>query len=139
VLPLRLKGGKKQRVPLPPLALDAVLGYLDGRTEGPLFTTATGRRWTEQEVWAHLRVLARHAGIPQASTLKPHMLRHGFITDSLDAGVPLHHVQDAVSHSSSRITQRYNRRRRQLDDHPAYILAPGLAARLNPTTDQTED
>jgi site-specific recombinase XerD len=135
-LPLRLKGGKKQRVPLPPLALDAVLGYLAGRTDGPLFQTATGRRWTEQEVWAHLRVLARHADIPQASSLKPHMLRHGFITDSLDAGVPLHHVQDAVSHSSSRITQRYNRRRRQLDDHPAYVLAPQLSARLTQAADK---
>lgn len=129
-LPLRLKGNKRQRVPLPPLALDALLAYLGDRREGPLFVTSTGRRWTEQEVWKHLRVLAKHAGIPQTTSIKPHMLRHNFITDSLDAGVALHHVQDAVSHSSSRITQRYNRRRRQLDDHPAYTLASGLAARL---------
>ena len=32
-----------------------------------------------------------------------------------------------------------NRRRRQLDDHPAYVLAPKLTARLNPATDTTED
>jgi hypothetical protein len=31
------------------------------------------------------------------------------------------------------------RRRRQLDDHPAYVLAPKLSARLNPSTDPTED
>jgi site-specific recombinase XerD len=137
-LPLRLKGNKKQRVPLPPLALDALLTYLGERRTGPLFTTATGRRWTEPEVWKHLRVLARHAGIPQAASLKPHMLRHNFITDSLDANVPLHHVQDAVSHSSSRITQRYNRRRRLLDDHPAYVLAPQLAARITPADESEE-
>lgn len=131
-LPLRLKGNKRQRVPLPPLALDALLAYLGDRRDGPLFTTASGKRWTQPQVWKHLRVLARKAGIPQAASLKPHMLRHGFITDSLDAGVALHHVQDAVNHSSSRITQRYNRRRRQLDDHPAYVLAPALAARLQP-------
>lgn len=137
-LPLRLKGGKRQRVPLPPLALDALLAYLGDRREGPLFTTASGRRWTQPEVWKHLRVLARRADIPQATSLKPHMLRHAFITDSLDAGVALHHVQDAVSHSSSRITQRYNRRRRQLDDHPAYTLAAGLSARLQSEGDADE-
>ncbi|WP_326806629.1 tyrosine-type recombinase/integrase [Streptomyces sp. NBC_01775] len=130
-LPLTLKRGKRINAPVPPLALDALLTYLDGREDGPMFTTDTGRRWTQPEVWKHLRVLARRAGIPQAKTIKPHALRHGFITDSLEAGVPLERVQDAVGHSDPRTTQRYNRRRRQLDDHPTYSLAAKLAARLN--------
>lgn len=129
-LPLTLKRGKRINAPVPPLALDALLAYLDGREDGPMFTTETGRRWTQPEVWKHLRVLARQAGIPQAKSIKPHALRHGFITDSLEHGVPLERVQDAVGHSDPRTTQRYNRRRRQLDDHPAYTLASGLAARL---------
>lgn len=129
-LPLRLKGGKRKRVPLPPLAYDALVTYLGDRREGPLFQTETGARWTQPQVWTHLRVLAKHAGIPQAATMKPHMLRHAFITDSLDAKVPLQDVQDAAGHSDSRTTQRYNRRRRQLDNHPAYTLAAGLAERL---------
>ncbi|MFJ7269442.1 tyrosine-type recombinase/integrase [Streptomyces sp. NPDC099050] len=135
-LPLRLKGGKRKRVPLPPLAYDALITYLGDRREGPLFQTETGARWTQPQVWTHLRVLAKHAGIPQAATMKPHMLRHAFITDSLDAKVPLQDVQDAAGHSDSRTTQRYNRRRRQLDNHPAYTLAAGLAERLQPEGDQ---
>jgi integrase len=129
-LPLTQKGGKKRPAPVPPLALDALLAYLGDRTDGPLFVTETGRRWTQPEVWKHLRVLARRAGIPQAATIKPHTLRHQFITDNLANGVPLQDVQDAVSHSDPRTTQRYNRRRRQLDNHPAYQLAAKLDERL---------
>jgi site-specific recombinase XerD len=129
-LNLTKKGGKRKRDPLPPLALDALLTYLGDRQDGPLFTTETGRRWTQPEVWKHLRVLARRAGIPQADSIKPHTLRHQFITDNLANGVPLQDVQDAVSHSDPRTTQRYNRRRRQLDNHPAYALAAKLGERL---------
>jgi integrase/recombinase XerD len=131
-LPLTQKGGKKRPAPVPPLALEALLAYLGDRIEGPLFVTDTGRlrRWTQPEVWKHLRVLARRAGIPQAASIKPHTLRHQFITDNLANGVPLQDVQDAVSHSDPRTTQRYNRRRRQLDNHPAYALAAKLGERL---------
>lgn len=136
-LPLRLKGNKRKLVPVPPLALDALERYLDGRSEGPLFVTDSGRRWTQPEVWKHLRVLARRAGIPQATSIKPHMLRHQFITDNLADNVPLERVQDAVGHTNPRTTQRYNRRRRALDDHPAYGLAAKLADRLQPEGDAT--
>jgi integrase/recombinase XerD len=129
-LPLRRKGGRVQAVPVPPLALDALLSYLGDRANGPLFTTATGRRWSEPEVWKHLRVLARRADLPQADTIKPHALRHGFITDALDGGVPLHEVQDAAGHRDPRTTQRYNRRRGRLDGHPAYKVAAAMAERL---------
>ena len=131
-LPLTQKGGKKRPAPVPPLALDALLAYLGDRIDGPLFTTDSGRRWSQPEVWKHLRVLARRADLPQAASIKPHTLRHQFITDNLAGGVPLQDVQDAVSHSDPRTTQRYNRRRRQLDNHPAYALASRLAARLQP-------
>ncbi|MFE3429781.1 tyrosine-type recombinase/integrase [Streptomyces sp. NPDC059171] len=129
-LPLTLKGGKKKPVPVPPLALDALRAYLGDRVDGPLFVTDSGRRWTQPEVWKHLRVLARRAGIPQATSIKPHTLRHQFITDNLADNVPLERVQDAVGHTNPRTTQRYNRRRRMLDDHPAYGLSAKLAAKL---------
>lgn len=136
-LPLRRKGGRVQAVPVPPLALDALLTYLNGRDHGPLFTTETGRRWSEPEVWKHLRVLARRAELPQADSIKPHALRHGFITDALDQGVPLHEVQDAAGHRDPRTTQRYNRRRGRLDGHPAYTVAAAMAERLQHDTART--
>jgi site-specific recombinase XerD len=130
VLPIKRKGSEDPvKVPAPPAALDALLTYLDGRTTGPLFTTASGKRWTQPQVWKHLRVLARHAGIPQAGVIHPHTLRHGFITDALEAKVPLHIVQDAAGHADPRTTQRYNRRRGLLDNHPTHTLALRMAER----------
>jgi site-specific recombinase XerD len=121
--------------PVPPLALDALLAYLNGRAAGPLFTTDSGWRWTQPEVWKHLRVLARQAALPasrQHQTAHPAAPIHH---DNLANGVALQDVQDAVSHSDPRTTQRYNRRRRQLDNHPAYALASRLAERLQPEGD----
>lgn len=137
-LPLRLKGGKRRPVPLPPLVYGALMTYLGDRVDGPIFITSTGRRWTETEAWKHLRVLARRAGIPQQTSIKPHMLRGAYVTDSLEAGAKLEDVQDSVGHSSSRTTQRYNKRRRRLDNHPGYVLAPMLAARLSPEETEGE-
>lgn len=131
VLPIKRKGyDDPQKVPVPPAALDALLTYLDGRRDGPLFATRSGTRWTEPQVWAHLRVLARHAGIPQASVIHPHTLRHCMITDGLEAGVKLEVMQDAAGHRDPRTTQRYNRRRGLLDNHPAYLLSAKMAERM---------
>lgn len=133
-LTITKKGGATAKLPLPPLTVDALETYLDGRAEGPLFVTRTGARLREPEVWKMLRRLAKRADLPQVGTIHPHVLRHGFITDALEAGVPLHVVQDAAGHKDPRTTQRYNRARRRLDGHPAYTVATAMAERLD--TDQ---
>lgn len=129
-LTITKKGGATAKLPLPPITVDALDGYLAGRAEGPLFITRTGGRLREPEVWKMLRRLAKRAGLPQADTIHPHVLRHGFITDALDQGVPLHVVQDAAGHKDPRTTQRYNRARRRLDGHPSYAVASSMACRL---------
>jgi site-specific recombinase XerD len=60
--------------------------------------------------------------------LHPHMLRHTFVTTTLDAGVDLHDVQIAAWHADLRTTMRYDRARTTLDRHPNYILAAYMAA-----------
>jgi site-specific recombinase XerD len=130
VLTVTRKRGKTAKLPLPPLTVDAIETYLDGRGDGPLFVTRTGARLREPEVWKLLRRLAKRAGLPQVDTIHPHVLRHGFITDALDQGVPLHVVQDAAGHKDPRTTQRYNRARKRLDGHPAYTVAAAMAERL---------
>lgn len=52
--------------------------------------------------------LTKRAGIDKK--ISPHSLRHSFITAALDAGVPLHDVQEAASHADPRTTMRYDRR-----------------------------
>lgn len=129
-LTITKKGGATAKLPLPPITVDALDTYLAGRTDGPLFVTRSGARLREPEVWKLLRRLAKRANLPQADTIHPHVLRHGFITDALDQGVPLHVVQDAAGHKDPRTTQRYNRARKRLDGHPAYKVAAAMAERL---------
>jgi site-specific recombinase XerD len=133
VLRVTVKGGKKRVKPLPPLAYDALKTYIGDRATGPLFTTrGDKKRLSQSEVWKCLRRLAKKAGLEQAATIHPHVLRHNGITDALEAGVPLQDVQDAADHRDPRTTQRRNRRRRALENHPGYQLAAKLSAQADP-------
>lgn len=117
------KGGRRATVPLAPRTADAIESYLAGRLTGPLFVTATGKRWQRSEAWRTIRRLAQDAVPGKATSIHPHDLRHAFVTLSLDAGASLHDVQDAAGHADPRTTQRYNRARNNLDKHPTYALA----------------
>lgn len=61
---------------------------------------------TRQTVGRHLRAYAKEVGVKKA---KAHMFRAMYVTESLDAGVPLHEVSASVSHSSTSVTMRYDR------------------------------
>jgi integrase/recombinase XerD len=67
-----------------------------------------------------VRRLANRAGIAKA--VSPHVLRHSFVTNALDAGVPLRDVQHAARHSDPRTTSRYDHGRQALDTHATYVL-----------------
>jgi integrase len=60
------------------------------------------------------------------SRLKPHTLRHAFIT-SFDAAVPLPDVQEAAARAFPPTTMRYDRARASLDRHATYIVAAFIA------------
>jgi integrase/recombinase XerD len=123
VLMITRKGGKKATIPMAPRTAEAVDAYVDDRVTGPLFVTATGKRWQRSEVWRTLRRLARVAVPTKAASIHPHDLRHAFVTLSLDAGASLRDVQDAAGHADPRTTRRYDRARHNLDKHPTYLLA----------------
>lgn len=123
VLRVKRKGGKTATIPLAPRTAEAVDAYVAERASGPLFVTATWKRWQRSEAWRTLRRLARHAVPEKASSLHPHDLRHAFVTLSLDAGASLRDVQDAAGHADPRTTRRYDRARHNLDRHPTYALA----------------
>ena len=132
VLTVRMKGRKVRRAPLPAAlaeAIDAMLAARGDPPGGPLFTTRTGNRISEPYVFTLVQRLARAAAIPSAADLSPHSLRHTFATDSLDAGVSLRDLQDAMGHADPRTTRRYDRARHNLDRHPAHVLATRFGAR----------
>ena len=114
------KGGKVATVPLAPRTAAAVADVLGDRESGPVLPTRTGKPMDRHAAWKVVRRLARSAGITDVS---PHRFRHAFVTNALEAGVPLHVVQDGARHADPRTTQRYNRRRQALDAHATYAVA----------------
>jgi site-specific recombinase XerD len=135
----RAKGAVIRERPLPPLALEALDDYLAARAAtagvrledmtGPLFVTGTGRRTDEPAAFRLIQRIARAAGVPSASRLSPHSLRHAFATNSREQGVPLEDVQDAMGHADPRTTRRYDRDRHNLERDPALKLGALYTAR----------
>lgn len=123
---IRRKGGKVQRLALAPRTAAAIDALLAGRTEGPIFTTASGRRLDRHAAWKTVRRLAKRAGLERP--LSPHALRHTHATLALDAGAELHVVQDSLGHADSRTTMRYVLGRERLDNAATFRLAAHLAA-----------
>ena len=93
----------------------------------PLFTTATGRPWQRSEAFRTVQRLDRRPGID--GQISPHSLRHAFATIALDAGVPLHALQDSLGHADPRTTRRYDRARNNLQKSAGYDVARVLVQR----------
>jgi integrase/recombinase XerD len=94
------KGGKVVTVPLAPRTARAVDLAIGERLAGPIFLGANGQRMDRHGAGRIVRRVARRAGVNKP--IRPHTLRHAFITAALDAGVPLRDVQEAASHSDPR-------------------------------------
>lgn len=108
-IPAAVEVGKRNREPRPPRPLDHV--WFPCRVAGAYGSRArtvtatypeqplSPRGWSEW--WK--RLLA-HADVPYR---KPHMARHTFATDALDASDDLYGVSQILGHSSTRITEAY--------------------------------
>jgi site-specific recombinase XerD len=144
VLWVTRKGGLREALALVPPAASRIDAYLATRPDAaplparpgqtgrppPLFATSTGRPVLPADVWGMIRSLARAAGLPPelVQRMCPHAMRHSYATLSLDAGVSLRDLQDAMGHKDPRTTRRYDRSRGKLDRAPGYLLAAYLAA-----------
>jgi site-specific recombinase XerD len=113
VLAIIRKGGKKARVPLGTRTAQAVADL--GRTADESLIGLD-----RYAAWRLVRQLVDEAGITKR--ISPHSLRHTFVTLALEAGAPLHIVQEAAGHADPRTTQRYNRGRKRLDNHATFAL-----------------
>lgn len=121
------KGGKPALIPQPPVVIRAVDAAIGERTEGPLLLRRDGTRMTRRSADRVVKRCAKAAGI--TSPISPHTLRHGFITFSIDAGVPLRQVQLSARHADITTTVKiYDRGRANLDTHSAHALAAYLGS-----------
>ncbi|MGW3910532.1 tyrosine-type recombinase/integrase [Streptomyces sp. NPDC005070] len=125
----KVKGGGRRKKPIPPVAWDALTQYLDGRTKGWLFQTASGGQLDEPAVWRLCASLAKRAGLPVRG---PHGTKGDAVTHALaKTDARPDKVQRWADHKDSRTTQRYNRRKELLDDSPGYGLAADLVSTLD--------
>ena len=123
------EGAKAAIIPLPPRVARAVDLAAAERLGGPVLLSRSGQRLGRHGATRMVRRVARRAGI--IKHISPHSLRRSFITDALDAGVPLCDVQIVARHADPRTTTRYDRARHNLDRHASYgrFVAEGAQQR----------
>lgn len=123
------KGGKRQKLVLNESAWSALDAYLNTSTSEdalvkfynrPIFTTSTGNAMDAPAAFRLLDALSKKADIKHVSA---HVLRATHATLALEAGVPIHHLQDSLGHASMDTTQRYNKARNRLKNSSANTLA----------------
>lgn len=111
------KGAKERVVPFGVPAQSAIVDYLrmsreelrsrrdPPAEEGALFLGARGGRLSARSAYS---VISRMlSGLPSASGVGPHTLRHSAATHLLDGGADLRSVQEMLGHSSLGTTQIY--------------------------------
>lgn len=120
------KGDKRRKVKIPPDVLRAISDYIvaarrtNAKLGAPLFVQIKkGSRVTEDRISGQVierlvKDLSEQLGIP---ALKPHGLRATFITLAREGGAELQKVQYAAGHADPRTTQKYDRRKLNLDDN----------------------
>ncbi len=104
------KGNRQRVVPIPGLALESLLAYLEPRVRPgllnePLLLNARGGRLSPRGVRKILRRRLLEVGIARPVT--PHTLRHSYATHLLDADVDLRAIQELLGHERLSTTQRY--------------------------------
>lgn len=109
------KGNKERLVPIGKPAILAVQDYVeslrakllrfeDGRDQGKLLLSNTGRPLERVAIWQIVKRLAKKAKI---GDVHPHTLRHSFATHMLAGGADLRVVQELLGHSDIGTTQIY--------------------------------
>lgn len=119
------KGDKRRIVKLRVDVYRALQTYLEARgNEGEaLFVSfrrgdhPTNRRMTDKAVELLVKKYA-----PVGTELSPHGLRATFATLALEAEASLHQVQYALGHADPRTTERYQRRKLNLDNNAVDVL-----------------
>jgi integrase/recombinase XerD len=99
------KGTRVVLVPLPPAVGRSVDRAVDTRVAGPILLNTRGAKMDRHAATRRLRRLAITAGV-RLPRMHLHMLRHTFVTTTLDAGVDLRDVQIAARHADPRTTMR---------------------------------
>lgn len=109
------KGGRRALVPVPDLIVAAA-----HRDRWP-HRADRDAAWNADAV--SRMVMHAWAKSGQDGVVRSHVLRAWHVSAALEAGVPIHIVQDAVGHRDPKTTQIYNDNRNKIPDHTAFVVA----------------
>lgn len=134
------KGGVKHYRELDIDPSDALSAYLTERAlaagcrvdelTGFVFATASGKAIDRNYITDILRSCAKKAKLACADQITPHWLRHTYVTNSIDEGVPRHIVQHSLRHSTGRVTDRYYNKRELHKNDPSKVLGAARRRRI---------
>lgn len=93
-------------IPLAPGTARSLGLAIGERIDGPIFRCANGQRLDRHGASRIVRRITNRARITKP--ISPHILRHGLITATLDAGVLPRDIQEAASHADPRTTMGYD-------------------------------
>lgn len=102
---------------------DYVKALPPASSDAPLFVSVRkGDRPTEQRMTDKGIELVVKKYAPRGTDLTPHGLRATFATLALEEGAALHQVQYALGHADPRTTERYQKRKTNLDNNAVDVL-----------------
>ncbi len=107
------KGRKERLVPFVPKVRELLELYLSGARaqllpkSDRLFVGHRGQALTRQALWKLLKEFATASNLDRK--LHPHLLRHTFATDLLQAGMDLRRLQTLLGHADLQTTQVYTK------------------------------
>jgi integrase len=102
------KTGKPRVVYLVPEAVEICRRAMQQHPTGSIFRSKSGKPWNRQILGQRMRILRKRLGLGPEVKLKG--LRHLFVTDSLEKGVPIATVAELAGHSDTRmVSQVYSK------------------------------
>ena len=94
------KGGKERTIWFTPSCARICKNFINNSDEGNVLT--------RQSFSKSLKICASRIGLYWSNEMSPHKLRHGFITEKLNKGVPIQVVRDMAGHSNMATTNNYS-------------------------------
>jgi integrase/recombinase XerD len=104
LLSLRRKGGRRELVGVPKETATLLFAHLGDQGAGPVLRSRGGKRLSTRGARWIIGRLGEESGL---AALHPHLLRHGFVTQALAAGVALPVVAAGAGHQDIRVTIGY--------------------------------
>ena len=80
-------------------------GLCEKYPDGPLFRNTRGRPWTHNAIRIRFRNLRKKLGLPEVGIVATAM-RHTWVTDALEAGIPIATVSELAGHRSTRMVEQ---------------------------------